>query len=182
MTTEGHHEVISFETAKQIFENLPNDARPSWAGNILACFDSHIISKIPTEILDLYPIIIDKYKWNKAHNQFSRIRDLLLQYTSAYPPNYLSLAELVAKVTYNASGALDEFDEDSGHYIPSFALSLAESMNNIMLMEEVKSAILLTDIESTERILAERIARSAAYNSTLPKAGRSWWQKLFGSQ
>ena len=56
---------------------------------------------------------------------------------------YLRTAELVAKVTYNASGQSAPFDKDSGHYIPSFALKVAEHFQDKNLNEEVKSIILI---------------------------------------
>lgn len=55
----------------------------------------------------------------------------------------MRLAELVAKVTYNASGESAPFDSDSGHYISSFALKTTEHIDDDRLEEEVKSAILI---------------------------------------
>jgi hypothetical protein len=54
-----------------------------------------------------------------------------------------TFAELVAKVTYNASGQPAPFDSDSGHYIASLALKATEHFGDTRLEEEVKSAILL---------------------------------------
>lgn len=58
------------------------------------------------------------------------------------PKAYLKLAELVAKVTYNASLSA-QFDSNSGHYIASLALKVAECFEDDRLEEEVKFAILL---------------------------------------
>jgi hypothetical protein len=127
---------------QQLFENLPNDTRPRWARLILSCFDNYI-KDMPTSILDLYPIIDDKNRWKEAHEQFTKIRVFGLANKKYKPEIYIRLAELVAKVTYNASGEPAPFDKDSGYYIPSFALKASEHFNDNKLEEKVKSSILL---------------------------------------
>src|SRR5690606_23858065 len=125
-----------------LFENISNDIRPGWAGLILSRFDSYI-KNIPTSILELYPIIDNKDRWKEAHGQFNKIRRFLLDNKKYQPEAYLLLAELVAKVTHNASGQPAPFDSDSGYYIPSTALKATEYFDDNRLEEEVKSAILL---------------------------------------
>src|SRR5690606_24998860 len=98
---------------------------------------------IPASILELYPIVNNKDRWKEAHGQFNKIRRFLLDNKNYQPEAYLLLAELVAKVTYNASGQPAPFDSDSGHYIPSTALKATEHFDDNRLEEEVKSAILL---------------------------------------
>lgn len=265
MTIEQHDIKTNIEIGQQIFESLPNDIRPGWAGLVLSGFD-HYIKDIPTTILELYPIIDAKDRWKEAHEQFTKIRVFGLENKNYKPENYLRLAELVAKVTYNASGQSAPFDSDSGHFIASLALKATEYFDDNRLEEEVKSAILLfsrnkkfkdnltaakdfllykkiydilwfdwdpigiNDIaprdeyqgyvpeifglvkakadrqEIADRLhrletenmgmsgtiencltIADKILqttgeRKAAYNSTLPEAGRSWWHKLFGSE
>lgn len=159
MRTEQYDIKTNAKIGQQIFENLPNDIRPVWAGHVLSRFD-HYIKDIPISILELYPIIDNKDRWKEAHEQFTKIRVFGLENKNYKPEYYLRLAELVAKVTYNASGQPAPFDSDSGHYITSFALKAAEHFDDNRLEEEIKSA----------------------YNSTLPKARCCWWQKLFGSE
>lgn len=142
MTTELYDIKTNIKIGQQIFENLPNDIRPGWAGLVLSRFD-HYIKNIPTSISELYPIIDDKDHWKEAHEQFTKIRVFGLENKNYEPDNYLRLAELVAKVTYNASGQTAPFDSDSGHYIASLALKATEHFDDNKLEEEVKSAILL---------------------------------------
>jgi len=130
------------EIGQQIFENLPNDIRPGWAGLILSRFDNYI-KDIPVSIKELYPIIDTKDRWKEAHGQFNKIRRFLLDNKNYQPEAYLLFAELVAKVTYNASGQSAPFDSDSGHYIASLALKVTEYFDDNRLEEEVTSAILL---------------------------------------
>lgn len=130
------------KTGKEIFEDLPNEIRPFWAAIILSCFDNYI-EEIPEPVVNLYPVINDKSQWKEAHKKFSDIRVFSLENIKYQPENYLRLAELVAKVTYNASGEPAPFDSDSGHYISSLALKTVEYFDNERLEEEVKSSILL---------------------------------------
>ena len=142
MTTEQYDIKTNIKIGQQIFENLPNDIRPVWAGLILSRFDNYI-KDIPTSIKELYPIIDNKDRWKKAHEQFSKIRRFLLDNKNYQPEAYLLLAELVAKVTYNASGEPAPFDSDGGHHIPSSALKATEHFDDSRLEDEVKSVILL---------------------------------------
>lgn len=142
MKTEQYEIKTDIKIGQQIFENLPNDIKPNWAGLILSRFDNYI-KDIPNSILDLYPIIDNKDRWKEAHEQFTKIRVFGLENKNYKPENYLRLAELVAKITYNASGQPAPFDSDSGHYIPSIALKTTENFDDNRLEEEVKSAILL---------------------------------------
>lgn len=142
MKTEEYDIKTHIDIGRQIFENLPNDIRPAWAGLILSRFDNYL-KDIPASVKDLYPIIGNKDRWKEAHEQFGKIRCFLLDVKNYQPEAYLLLAELVAKVTYNASGHPAPFDSDSGYYIPSTAVKAAEYFDDDRLKEEVKSAILL---------------------------------------
>jgi hypothetical protein len=142
MKTETYDIKTDLKIGKQIFENIPNEIRPDWAGLVLSRFD-HYIKDLPISVSTLYPIIDDKNRWKEAHEQFTKIRKFGLENKNYEPDNYLRLAELVAKVTYNASGQPAPFDSDSGHYIASLALKATEHFDDNRLEEEVKSAILL---------------------------------------
>ncbi len=142
MKTEQYNIKTNIKIGQQIFENLRNDIRPGWAGLVLSRFD-HYIKDLPISISDLYPIIDDKNRWKEAHEQFAKIRVFGLSNKNYKPESYLRLAELVAKVTYNASGQPAPFDSDSGHYIAGLALIATEYFEDNRLEEEVKSAILL---------------------------------------
>jgi hypothetical protein len=142
MKTEQYDIKTNIKIGQQIFENLPNDIRPGWAGLVLSRFD-HYIKDLPTSVSDLYPIIDNKDRWKEAHEQFTIIRVFGIENKNYKPEYYLRLAELVAKVTYNASGQPAPFDSDSGYNIASLALKATEHFDDNRLEEEVKSAILL---------------------------------------
>jgi hypothetical protein len=140
------------EIGRQIFEPIPNDIRPGWAGLILSRFDNYI-KNLPAEIKELYPIIDNQDRWKEAHQQFDKIRRFLLTNNNYQPESYLLLAENVAKVTYNASGKPAPFDKDSGWYIASLALNTAhylcynqpDDVQGNYLIEDVKATILIFD-------------------------------------
>ena len=142
MTRQQNDLRSDIKIGKQIFENIPNEVRPGWSGFILSRFDSYI-NQIPLSILELYQIIDNKDRWKEAHQQFSEIRVFGLENKNYTPENYLRLSEIVAKVTYNASGEPAPFDKDSGHYIASLALAITAYFGDHRLEQEVKSAILL---------------------------------------
>jgi len=143
MKMEQYELETNLNIGQQIFESLPNDIRPGWAGLILSRFDNYV-KDIPTPIQELFPIIDEKDQWKDAHEQFTKIRLFLLDNQKKYQPeDYLKLAELVAKVTYNASGEPAPFDIDSGFYISSLALKITKHYDDSRLEEEVKAAILL---------------------------------------
>lgn len=142
MTTETHDIKTDIKIGREIFENIPNDIKPGWAGLVLSRFDNYV-KGIPTSIKELYSIIDSKDRWNEAHGQFNKIRQFLLDNKDFKPEAYLLLAEKVAKTTYNSSGQPAPFDSDSGFYIPSLALQTAGNFEDNRLEEEVKSTILL---------------------------------------
>jgi len=142
MTAEQYDIKTNIKIGHQIFENLPDDIKPGWAGLVLSRFDNYI-KDIPSSIFELYAIIDDKDRWKEAHEQFTKIRVFGLENKNYEPRNYLRLAELVAKVTYNASEQSAPFDSDTGHYIAGLALKATEYFDDNRLEEEVKSAILL---------------------------------------
>lgn len=142
MITEEYNIKTNIKIGQQIFEDLPNHIRPGWAGLVLSRFAPYL-KELPASILELYPIIDNEDRWKEAHEQFSKIREFGLENNDYKPENYLRLAELVAKVTYNASEPSAPFDSNSGHYIAGVALKVTEHFDDNTLQEEVKSAILI---------------------------------------
>ncbi|HKX29149.1 MAG TPA: hypothetical protein VJ302_15750 [Blastocatellia bacterium] len=119
------------EAGRIIFEGLPKEAQPAWAARILRL----VLGRSCTQEkqLDRLLSIVDQPKeWGKAHDAFDSLRDLTLkldrqrrrkpgdeQEVVNLHEGVVALAELVAKVTYNATDPDDEFDEDSGWWIAS---------------------------------------------------------------
>lgn len=115
------------EAGRLIFESLPSAARPRWASAILrlvlekSAIKSHLFDQV-LECAD------DNAKWRDAHSVFATLRAAMLELDNLNEKGYLteeqkllasllSLAELVAKVTYNAADPQDAFDADAGWWI-----------------------------------------------------------------
>ena len=142
MTTETHQIKTDIKIGIEIFQNIPDDIKPGWAGLVLSRFDNYV-REIPNPIKELYSIINDKDRWNEAHGEFNKIRYCLLANNNFEPQSYLLLAEKVSKIIYNCSEPSAPFDHDSGFFIPSLALQTAGYFEDNRLEEEVKSTLLL---------------------------------------
>jgi hypothetical protein len=142
MKTETYNIKTDLKIGQQIFENIPNEIGPGWAGLLLSRFDNYI-KTIPIPIKELFPIIDNPDRWKEAHGQFDKIRRFLLNNKDYDPEVYLLLAENAAKVTYNASGESAPFDKDSGWHIPRLALQTADFFQDDRLEDEIKSTILI---------------------------------------
>ncbi|MBS1795538.1 MAG: hypothetical protein JSS81_16910 [Acidobacteria bacterium] len=132
------------KAGRLIYDRIPNDDRPAWAGNILR-FCSRPIPPVP-EIETVLEIAFDRSRWKQAHAAFSNVRTLTLAHEKAGAPDLpaggiLYLAENTAKVCYNASGEPAPFDEDSGCWIVENARYLADNSANSEFESKVWSLI-----------------------------------------
>jgi hypothetical protein len=120
-----------------LFDAIPSELRPIWAVNLLKIMVKKTgLSTI--EIENLITVASDPSTWNQAHAAFSAIRKQVRKLENARPVlqdkrlllNLYYFAEIVAKVTYNATDADDKFDEDSGWHLPSICYSIAQLLND----------------------------------------------------
>ena len=120
----------SLEAGRLIYDNLPSEARPRWATQVLQIVVHKSDLPLPflKETLDLS---MNSRKWYRAHRLFDRIRRAALQLDQIQEKrswtkeeklmsDMLGLAELACKVIYNASNPPDEFDSDSGYRLVSY--------------------------------------------------------------
>ncbi|MCA9199153.1 MAG: hypothetical protein KDA87_16515 [Planctomycetales bacterium] len=107
-------------------EQLPITSQPKWAANILRLVKAK--SGVEHDCIDLAIIVAtDHSKWNRGHYVFSETRKATLRLDEKQPHEWtedeetlhwvLALTELVAKVTYNATNPVDEFDKDSAAWV-----------------------------------------------------------------
>jgi len=107
-----------------IFESLPPEVRSPWAINILNFVRNAQRLKIRS-IERLVGVAFHPENWKSIKPLFSEIRNETLQLEQRPTRSrdeelvlcQLYLAENVAKVIYNATGPMDEFDDDSGWWI-----------------------------------------------------------------
>jgi hypothetical protein len=118
------------EAGKLLFENLPSRARPKWAAKILKLvLDRSGVE--PSPFFQVLTIADREEMWKTGHQVFDSLRDTTLKLNELRRSRGLTideeqlasivlLAELVAKVIYNATNPPDEFDKDSGWWIAAY--------------------------------------------------------------
>jgi hypothetical protein len=120
----------SLAAGKLIYENLPSKTRPRWAARILKLVLDR--SGIQSSLFsDALAVADHEDMWKTGHKVFDTLRDATLRFGELRSGPGLTkdeellasivlLAELVAKVIYNATNPPDEFDEDSGWWIAAY--------------------------------------------------------------
>jgi hypothetical protein len=128
------------DAGRLIYANLPVDHRPAWAVRILRL----VLDRSGADLTPFYRILDTAENprwWANGHRCFDLLRDATLQQgerrgaqgqseDQEVLASLLSLAELVAKVTYNAVDPLDPFDEDSGWWIATLLKSFVDRWND----------------------------------------------------
>ncbi len=142
----------ALEAGKLIFENLPLGARPQWAARVLRLVvDRTGVRSQPVELA--IAIANTPSDWLKAHDVFSTLRKATLELERLRSPSpqqalllkHLVLAELVAKVTYNSTNPVDEFDEDSGWWLAPCLKDILDSLDDAQFAVAAWSALSLDD-------------------------------------
>lgn len=119
----------ALEAGRLVFEQLPEEARPGWAAEILRLVIERSGTE-PSRFARLLRIAENPTTWASGHREFDHLRRDVLKMDEVRRArgwtgeeellsSLISLAELVAKVTYNAARPPDPFDEDSGWWIAS---------------------------------------------------------------
>jgi hypothetical protein len=128
----------AYDAGELIFDSLPVAARATWAvGTLKAALEWTGFDR--TDFEEAIRTAEHPRMWANGHRAFDRLRRKALELgergktvgLSQAEKVYrkaLGLAELVAKVTYNAVDPPDPFDEDSG---PSIAVALRNLIDTI---------------------------------------------------
>jgi len=122
------------EVGRLLFERIPREARPAWAAEILEVARGRIPPIPEVEAVIVFARSPETWgngsdsKSREAHNFFGAVRQYALKHKSkdTLLQNVLSLAENVAKVTYNAYGYGAPFDHNAGWRI-------AANLKNIIM-------------------------------------------------
>src|SRR2546422_1103398 len=97
------------EVGRRLYESVPSEERPDWAGAILA-FVVEITGTNLQELKDVLAIAADSTRWSEVHRAFDAVRKRTLKNEKAGRVDsteqlVLDIGETVAKIVYNASGA-----------------------------------------------------------------------------
>ena len=100
------------------------------------------------EIERVAAIAIEPTRWGEGHDAFDDVRRLTLKEerapTSAVLRTLLDVAEIVAKIIYNASGRPAPFDPDSPWRLASKARNFAAALNDERATRNVWDALVMT--------------------------------------
>ena len=130
-------------------------ARPKWVGRVLRTVLAAI--GVRSVLFEHVLYIADHpWQWGRGHRAFDKLRNSLLWLEMQRDAlgltekqkllvSLLDLAELVAKVTYNASGPPDPFDEDAGWRIAARLRGFVEWFDDEGFSEEAWSALCFRD-------------------------------------
>lgn len=100
------------DAGRVIYESLPKAKRPAWAARVLESVRD-LAPSLP-EIDRVLAVARDPARWQEAKQAFQAIREVRQRTEDPLVESVLSLAEKVAKVTYNASGGPTPFERDAG--------------------------------------------------------------------
>ena len=111
----------ALDAGRLVFESIPRAGQPAWAGRLVALCRPLAPRMAPVE--NVLAIAADPARWDEAHAAFRAVRAWTVRFERPGAPRgpialgVLLLAELTAKVAYNASAPVDPFDEDSGWWL-----------------------------------------------------------------
>jgi hypothetical protein len=100
------------DAGRVIYETLPKGKRPAWAARVLELVRD--LAPGSPEIDRVLAVARDPARWQEAKEAFHAVREVRQRTEDPLPESVLSLAEKVAKVTYNSSGGPTPFERDAG--------------------------------------------------------------------
>ena len=128
---------------RELHDEVPAGARPAWAASVLAvCADGAARGPTRAAIDELLACAAAPAQWPAARRAFDALRQLTLaaERTLAAAPldrALLDLAETVAKLTYNASGAPAPYDFHAGWRLAPQARRVVELRKDPQLADRV---------------------------------------------
>jgi hypothetical protein len=122
----------ALDAGRLLFESVPPAEQPAWAARLVVLCRRLAPRVAPVE--NVLAIAADPARWDEAHAAFRAVRARTVRFERPGAPprpialGVLFLAELTAKVTYNASAPIGPFDEDSGWWLAVNLRSIVEQV------------------------------------------------------
>ena len=122
----------ALDAGRLLFESVPPAEQPAWAGRLVAL--CRPLAPRLAAVENVITIAADLARWDEAHAAFDAVRTWTLRFQQPGAPprpiasGVLCLAELSAKVAYNASAPVDPFDEDSGWWLAAILRDVVEQV------------------------------------------------------
>lgn len=132
-----------YDAGRLICEHISLQVQPHWGARILRFMMQRASISHP-ELDCVTHLSTTPSEWSRGHDVFRKVRQVTLQHdkqskrTSADDTHswVLAVAEQTAKVSYNATFPLDEFDDDSAAWIVACLRGFASTMNVSGLLNE----------------------------------------------
>jgi len=141
----------SIDFGKGVFDFIPVTERVNWAASILIFISDQLHSEVC--ISDLIEVTFDESRWLEAENIFHSIRGRTIENErkkryGAIDQLVLDIAELTAKITFNATKVSAPFDKDVGWYVAPALKRICVKINVPDFEEKCWSLLLMRDKES----------------------------------
>ncbi|MBC8038670.1 MAG: hypothetical protein H7X89_15795 [Rhizobiales bacterium] len=139
---------MSIACGQTLFEYLREEDRPIWASNVLKTM-AELAGIQLAEIDEAIDLARTPNRWPEGHLMFDKLRTMLLRLSwepqsrddHALTKKLISLAELTAKVSYNATNPPDAFDDDNGWYIPNATFKIVGIIDGEAVADKVVRAL-----------------------------------------
>jgi hypothetical protein len=130
---------LALEWGRPLFLRQSDPVR--WAAGILEVVQT--LAPGIAEVEAILSVARDERRWSEGHGVFdaARRRYLRLAGTTTVEHAVLNFAELVAKVTFNASNTNAPFDENSGWYVGPLAVRIAAAVDRDGFTSRLQEAI-----------------------------------------
>jgi hypothetical protein len=120
------------DVGRIIFESVPTDQRPEWAGAILLFVAGEEF--LCDELSHVFDLSLDDSRWIEAHDAFQAVRRLTLQnerlgQSDSRQQLVIDIGETTAKIIYNAARPLAPFDYHAGWRMAPRVKRLVDDVN-----------------------------------------------------
>jgi hypothetical protein len=139
-----------YEAGLLIWNGVGNSRGPIWAARVLETVVKQTGINHPV-LGEVFECAHNPSRWHDGHKVFDSVRHYVLKLDEQLRKqrlpeletlnHVLGLGELVAKVTYNATNPLDEFDEDSAAWIVALARGFANVSNDEVFEQQIWNAV-----------------------------------------
>lgn len=139
------------EAGRVILESIKKHDQPAWAANVL----QRVVDKTGVKSIVFENVLLcakNPENWSGGHKAFSLARGAVLRLEENDDLSseqelllcVLLLAEVVAKVAYNAAEPVDEFDEDSGWWVAACLKEVLELLDDDQFSEVMWTTLCLS--------------------------------------
>lgn len=122
-----------------VVSKLDRDELPGWAADVL--FQASSMMPRQKEVDDLLEVTADNRRWREAYDLFLELRQRRLAESRPEVASFIDLAENVAKIVYNASGAQAPFDRNVDLRLSDYVKRFTDVMGQDELTTRIFDAL-----------------------------------------